>query len=597
MRELLVKKLPRLTAENIDSIMRERIAATKNSFTSIPMLWQGFLEIEVQVGASCRTAKLYIPPNTPQGTTFILMNTPQGKETLTFLNESGWVATANRYRVCIFAAEAGINGWSAPDEELHYFFACMQTLFDGVYFRGGMSVYVVGYGEVGIGLHKTVLASPLKVAAAAFVNASDIDAQYIEEIESRSLDGNGRTYGITLKEIPVPIWIMEKQMNARTQNVVRYWVNAIGAELPTETPAFGKVYAQKKETVCTPDGKIVLVCVKEVQTDCFDVDTTAEICDFLTGYSRYGKLGPFGNSLVRHVADNIPGLEIRYFVDGTDHVRECLIYVPKERRSQGKLPMVFAVHGACESVRNYFEESLWFRKADQEEFIVVMPEATLEPVPKFISDGMTKAYRSLWQLFHTDNKDSDLKFFSQILDKLLADYPVDPRRIYCTGHSMGCMMTNFIGSSKLGSRFAALAATSGVMNSWDDSGSQSVPIWLNMGQYDLWNYDIAKDNEIAQTIDKWLIRNGIAGEEAVKRIRLSGISERYTEEDRNCVLWKNDNGLPLVCYEWIMGKDHMNTPEDNRRFWDQWFSKWVLDENLGRCFEGEPIEALMAERG
>lgn len=588
MTEISVTKLPALTSENITEIMKERIEATKNDVTTIPILWQGFLEMDVPVGEQIRTAKVYVPKNTRQATTFVLMNVPEGETALSFWHKSGWVDCADQSEICLFAAEPGSGGWKTPEEELPFFHACMQLLIEGVYFRGGMSVYVAGYGETGTAMHKMVLASPLKIAAAAFMDAGKIDDGYLDEMEKRSLDGDGRSYGVMMKEIPVPVWVLESHMTQQAEAAAAHWARAVGVDIPEEDAGFGKVFLQKKPTVCTPDGNIVQVRVTETQVSFYNAALTADICAFLTQYARYGKSGPIGNSLVQHVDYDATGVEVRYFTDAKGFSRECLVYVPQAFRDREKLPLVFAIHGACESVRNYFEESLWYRKADKEGFIVVMPEATLRPVPELISNGYTKAYRSIWGLWDPNHSDVDLYYFSDVLDQIIAEYPVDTQRIYCTGHSMGDMMTNFVGSSWLGSRFAALGATSGILVYWGD-GTDAVPIWLNMAEYDLWDYDPSKGKEIANTIDHWLVRNGIATEETAAQIRLFGSSETYKEDRYSGIVWKNQNGTPVICYEWIRGKDHMNTPADTERIWDLWFSKWGMDQEKGRCYEGRPI--------
>lgn len=589
MKEIHVTKLPKLTKENLENIMKERIIATKNDSTSIPMLWQGALEMEIQVKDVIRTAKLYIPKDTPQATPFILMNIPKGMDTILFLRESGWMDCADRKKICLFAAEPGAGGWGTPDEELPYFSECLKTLFDGIYFRGGMSAYIIGYGKIGEGLHKIALTSPLQIAAAVFWDASNIAPAYLKELETKSLDETGLICGVALRDIPVPVWIMEKELSDRAKETAAHWARAIGADAPEQNAGYGLTYIQKKETVCTPEGNIVQVCIKETDADYLNPAVTEKMCRFLTDYSRYGKVSPFGNSLVRFVDYASAGVEVRLFPDSRGNKRECLIYMPKAYHDCGKLPLVFAIHGACESVRNYFEESLWYRKADEEGFIVVMPEASLEPVPDDLTNGVPKAYRSLWQLFNPNTRHSDLEYFDQIIDKVIEDYPVDEKRIYCTGHSMGCMMTNFVGSSWLGKRFAALAATSGVLKIWDSSGSQKIPIWLNMGQYDLWNYDIMEETLLTDALNMWLIRNGLASNENVSQIRKSGATKKYTDERHHGMIWENEQGIPLVRYEWIQKKDHMNTPDDTDRFWTQWFSKWTLDEQNRRCFEGRQI--------
>ena len=76
--------------------------------------------------------------------------------------------------------------------------------------------------------------------------------------------------------------------------------------------------------------------------------------------------------------------------------------------------------------------------------------------------GQPTAYRALWQVEDPELRYTDVVYAEDLLDQLIAVYPqVDQGRIYCTGHSMGCMMTHYLGSAEVSHRFAAMGATSG----------------------------------------------------------------------------------------------------------------------------------------
>lgn len=590
-----VTRLPELTAENLDTIMAERLTAAKNDVTSIPMLWQGFLEMDVKINETHRTAKLYVPKNTPQGTGFVLLNVPEGWETIPFLRESRWIDCADKFQLPIFVAEPANGGWRTPAEEQPYINACAQALFSGIYIRAGMSIYVVGYGSIGTCLHQYVMNTPLRVAAAVFLNASDLEDSMITEAEAGTLDGNSMTFDIPKKQIPVPVWILEKQMCPQAAKVAAHWCNAIGAGSPSEDPILGNVYRQSRESICTPAGCIAQVCVKETQAIRCAPAVTETICSFLRGYARYNKFGPYGNSLVPYVDYQKIGVEVRYYPDRCGNLRECLIYIPKAFRDGRKLPLVFAIHGSSESVRNYFEESLLYRKADKEGFMVVMPETTLYFMPQMLSGGVPMAYRPRWEFCSGNGQeeqgctDNDLHYFDQILTSVIAEYPADESRIYGTGHSNGFMMTSLLASSPVGSRFAAIAMTSGVTTAWNDSGTEQIPVYMTMGEYDLWEYALNVENGLTQGIDLWLVRNGLASEENVREIRTCGASESFTVGRHHCVQWNSSDNIPLVRYDWIEKKDHMNTADENNMFWDLWFRKWTLDREKGRLYEGRPI--------
>lgn len=589
-------RLPDLTPENLKAIMDERMISAKNGSTSIPMLWQGLLEIKVKVEEdTCRTAKLYVPKDTPQGTAFVLLNVPEGWETVSFLEDSGWLTCAERCQLPVFAAEPGPDGWKSPAEEQAYVDACAKALFGGIYIRAGMSVYVVGYGSIGTCLHQYVLENPLRVAGAVFANASDLEDAAIEKAQAADLSGEGMTFDIPKRDIPVPVWILESRMSAQAERTAAHWLQAIEAGPPTEDPILGTVYKQKRKSICTPDGCIAQVCVKAMKTACPAPAVTDTICHFLRQYARYNKFGPYGNSLVPYVDYEAAGVDVRYYRDCGGDLRECLIYVPKGGSCGEKLPLVFAVHGSSESVRNYFEESLLYRKADRERFIVIMPETALYPMPHELSGGVPMAYRPRWEFCSSKCSEvtgcakNDLEYFDRVLTSVVAEYPVDESRIYATGHSNGFMMTSLLASSPYGRRFAAIAVTSGVTTVWDDQGTEKIPVYMTMGEYDLWSHDLRDDNGLTQGIDLWLVRNGMATTEDARAVRVSGASESFLTGRHHCTVWKNGKGIPMIRYDWIAMKDHMNTADENNMFWDEWFSKWTLDKEKGRCYEGRPI--------
>ena len=578
-------KLPALTADTLPAIMAERLAACRPSATSIPALWQGLLEMDVPLPTGrMRTAKLYIPEQTPQCTSFVLLNIPEGQDALSFLFESGWIACADQHQLPIFAAEPLPGGWDSPAAEQAYIEACAAALFAGRYVRAGMSCYLVGYGSIGQYLHQYLLNTPLRVAAAVFLNASQLPEHSVFDAEGASLDGNGMTFDIPKRDIPVPVWIFEDSLTPAAENVLRHWRDAICAGDPFPDSMLGTVYPQGRNSICTPAGPIARLCVRKGG----QMPSVPEICSFLLGYSRYHKFGPYGNSLVPRVDFSRKGVTVRRYPAPDGSLRECLIYAPGG--VPGKIPMVFAIHGFSESVRNYFEESLWYLAAEEYGFLLVMPETTLYPVPEELSAGVPMAHRPRWpSCLGTGGDTGDLTYLHTVMERVITEYPVDESRIYFTGHSNGCMMTNLFCSSPLGSRIAAAAATSGGMQVWDSTGQEQIPVYFTMGEYDLWPYALQEETVQTHCIDRWLIRNGLADSESARQVRINGASAIFCDGRHHCTQWADKDGIPMVCYDWIEKKDHMNTPEENRRFWEKWFCKWSLDENGHRRYTGTPI--------
>jgi polyhydroxybutyrate depolymerase len=114
------------------------------------------------------------------------------------------------------------------------------------------------------------------------------------------------------------------------------------------------------------------------------------------------------------------------------------------------VPLVLVLHGGGGNGENAEKMTGFTEKATKEGFIVVYPEGTGR-FNKFLT----------WNARHCcgwamEKKVDDVGFINALLDLLIKDYPVDPRRVYVTGLSNGGMMTHRLGI-ELSHRIAAIA--------------------------------------------------------------------------------------------------------------------------------------------
>lgn len=134
-------------------------------------------------------------------------------------------------------------------------------------------------------------------------------------------------------------------------------------------------------------------------------------------------------------------------VDGV--VREALVYVPASAKTNAA-PVVFAFHGhggnMRNTVRSFHIHTLW------PEAIVVYPQGLNTPGRLTDPEGKKPG----WQHGAGAEGDRDLKFFDAMLKSLKADYKVDAKRIYSTGHSNGGGFTYLLWAER-GDNFAAFA--------------------------------------------------------------------------------------------------------------------------------------------
>ena len=119
--ETAVTKLPQLVYSELESLMAQQAAQYQTKDNVVPMLWQGVLEMDIQVGDAARTAKLYVPQGTPQGAMFVVMNVPEGLNAVSFMETSGWMDKADEEGFCLFVLEpAQGTPWGTLEEEQAY---------------------------------------------------------------------------------------------------------------------------------------------------------------------------------------------------------------------------------------------------------------------------------------------------------------------------------------------------------------------------------------------------------------------------------------------------------------------------------------------
>ena len=118
------------------------------------------------------------------------------------------------------------------------------------------------------------------------------------------------------------------------------------------------------------------------------------------------------------------------------------------------MPLVFVWHGHGGSSRNalggFGIDRLW------PEAISVYPQGL--PTPGRLTDP--EGQRAGWQGTVGAQGDRDVHFFDALLARLQKDYPVDPTRVYCTGHSNGAGFTYLLWKARP-AVFAAFAPCSG----------------------------------------------------------------------------------------------------------------------------------------
>jgi polyhydroxybutyrate depolymerase len=155
--------------------------------------------------------------------------------------------------------------------------------------------------------------------------------------------------------------------------------------------------------------------------------------------------------------------------------RSYLLYVPESYNPATPTPLVIAIHGFAEWPAHEALISHWNEVADENGFIVVYPSGTRFP-KRWRASGSS-----------VDGKETliDVRFISELIDHLQAQFNIDPARIYANGLSNGGGMSYLLACT-LSDRLAAVGSVAGayLYPLEDCAPSRPVPIMVFHGTAD-----------------------------------------------------------------------------------------------------------------
>ncbi|MEZ6141237.1 MAG: prolyl oligopeptidase family serine peptidase [Zavarzinella sp.] len=210
----------------------------------------------------------------------------------------------------------------------------------------------------------------------------------------------------------------------------------------------------------------------------------------------------------------------RWKVGGVD--REGLVYVPTKAKT-APTPIVFVFHGHGGSSRNAFN-SFAMHKAWPEAISVYLQGLN---TPGQLTDPEGK--KTGWQSKAGDQNDRDLKFFDTVLDSLKAEFKVDEKRIYSTGHSNGGGFTYLLWAER-GDRFAAMAPSAAV-------GMRSLP---NLKPKPMFHIASENDPLVKYAWQKRMI-------ESIQKLNAT-TGSKLSETSKNCTLYPSKDGNDVVVF-------------------------------------------------
>lgn len=226
------------------------------------------------------------------------------------------------------------------------------------------------------------------------------------------------------------------------------------------------------------------------------------------------------------------GQQVRRELPWAGVTRTYLEYIPATYDPKQPHPLVLALHGGGGNANRFSEQTMFAQKAEAEGFIVVHPNGTPFQLPGTpLQDGNHR-----WNAYEPAGAD-DVGFLSALIDRLEAEYNIDPNRIYLTGFSNGAMMTYRM-ACDFATRFAAVAPVSGSWKYGPDGVSgtanvdcvpeRTIPFMYYRGTLE--ESIPTRDTEDAECEAFWSARNGCDATPMVDTLTVNGETierERY----------------------------------------------------------------------
>ena len=435
---------------------------------------------------------------------------------------------------------------------------------------------------------------PAFFAGVASVGGSAVSEQYLTDCgQAYALNLDGfedpeHRKDIHKQDIPMPAWIIDDPTvsTGTGDAILTYWRNACEAEEGRQLSPDQYEYYRVKETPYAPnqEKEAYRVCHSSIPgaSEQYAKRLQRRIWkDFLYRQRRWMS-SPGGE--LRVTKDPVRDLGMEYHYEEFDGwMREWYVYIPQSVRQnpEKKVPLVLAMHGYTCTGEIYAGNSGWYDVADKHGFIVVFPSA-LHAKVDMPEQGLMSDWAPLnaWNVFLEDDRPDELKFFSFLLDKMIAEYPVDEHRVFATGHSWGSLMTEMLALG-LTERFAAVAPCSGAffggayekMTSLPYAAENGVqlPIWMFWGMNEEWLIpsEPAHENETGLTVELWLKRNGKADMIPADWAQCANtVNGRFKDH------YFDREGTAPVQFTQVDYMPHATMPEMSFRIWEEFFRKF-----------------------
>ncbi|MCP4358733.1 MAG: hypothetical protein GY796_12005 [Chloroflexi bacterium] len=226
--------------------------------------------------------------------------------------------------------------------------------------------------------------------------------------------------------------------------------------------------------------------------------------------------------------------------------REYGIYVPTAVAKTDPMPLIINLHGSGATILQHEFLTDMSAKAEEKGFILLYPVARID-------------LWGNWYLKADPERDEDVAFIRQLVQTVQTTLPIDSRRIYATGASMGGGMANRLGCDAA-DLFAAVAPVAAVYTDYAHcSPSEPIAFLAIHGTEDDGAYFYGRDDlqlpSVGGLAQAWAITNGCRSQPVETEWEPLVTEVKWSECERDVTVmlyalegyghgWPNPNVLP-----------------------------------------------------
>ncbi len=515
-----------------------------------------------------RAYTVYVPTTMKTSGNMALIFIDSGKKARDFIAANNWCAVLEACETSAFFFEAP-NGWDREDPGVELDAAtkmlaemrCME-----LFAANAPSIYALGFGDGAYPAAVFAMTHCSVIASWAAYGDCKVDKVLMDHIGASPSDCDEF---VPKSLVKLPGFIID---GGEDHELVSYFRKACACRDEKLWNEYGRVYRQEQKPgeFYLNDPVICEVWQGDPEkAEALGMDAMIEaMMRFVTSYRRWAGEG---NAYIRRAETpkSMGFKEYRKEIDGL--VRLWHVFEPTAYRNKTKekYPLVVAIHGFSCSGPFFAENSGWHMVAEERGFFCVFPTA----YPRKREGGRGGLFGG--NIARTPNWNSavekdagvpdEVSFFRQMIEDLMEKYPIDPERIYVSGHSNGSAMTQRL-MRYMPELFAGFNPVGGVEGSMDGQAVPEPddtvrPVWYILGEFD--RAGMYLTGHTAAVFESLCHTNGCSFEN--RSFYESGI--------HNITVAKNAKGDPLVKFTGLKNYPHTFSPDVSLMVWDDFFAK------------------------